>query len=227
MPTQPPSSCRHSPASRASLAADCCGFDRRRERRLHLVRHADAEAKLCILLVELYDFGLEPSEAGLQGGYAGVGWRGGGGHDDHPKPFSASHLTAHSVFTPSLTHTLWRSARGAAQIINNATRRRAHEIKAEFLARLIVTLRGQTDLYAVAIKTPPEAIKTTITVRLRRKGGDPLLMVRLGAEPPACRGARRLSPTRGIKRLFDAERNEHSVTLRPPTDVEMICIGVQ
>lgn len=86
-------------------------------------------------------------------------------------------------------------------------------------------LSGQTNLYSVGIPRG-SGTDALITVRLRRKGGDPLLMVRCGPEPPSVPRRSKIVADAWDQEAFDAERLEHSVTLPVPTDCSVVHVGV-
>lgn len=87
-------------------------------------------------------------------------------------------------------------------------------------------LSGQTDTYSVALRLPPPPQTASITVKLRRKGGDPLLMVRAGADPPAVPRRSKILADAWDQEAFDSERNEHSVSITLPAGCDTVCLGV-
>ena len=73
-------------------------------------------------------------------------------------------------------------------------------------------LPGQTDLFT--LRLPPTC--TAICVRLRRKGGDPLLMVRCGDEPPRVPRRSKVVADAWDQEGFDGDAPEHLVSLTLP-----------
>ena len=87
------------------------------------------------------------------------------------------------------------------------------------------TLSGQTDLYVIQLRgTEPRG--SSLTVRLRRKGGDPLLMVRRGPEPPSVPRRSKVIADAWDQQAFDTERAEHSVTVTIPPECREVHVGI-
>ena len=86
-------------------------------------------------------------------------------------------------------------------------------------------LVGQTDAYCLPLK-PNKAESSTLLVRMKRRGGDPLLMVRFGAEPPSVPRRSKIVADAWDQEAFDSERQEHSVTVVVPAGCDSVCIGV-
>ena len=91
------------------------------------------------------------------------------------------------------------------------------------MARLIVPLRpnttrsasvlpGQTDVYALQLPLSC----THVTVRMRRKGGDPLLMLRCN-EPPRVPRRSKVLADAWDQESFDGDAADHVVSLQLPT----------
>ena len=75
-------------------------------------------------------------------------------------------------------------------------------------------LPGQTDLFT--LRLPPAC--TAISVRMKRKGGDPLLMVRCGDEPPRVPRRSKVVADAWDQEGFDSDAAEHLVTLTLPPE---------
>ena len=86
-------------------------------------------------------------------------------------------------------------------------------------------LAGQTDTYALPLRLPPEGA-STLTVRLKRKGGDPLLMLRAGSQPPSVPRRSKIVADAWDQEAFDSERAEHSVTMHLPTGCDLVHVGI-
>ena len=65
-----------------------------------------------------------------------------------------------------------------------------------------------------------------LTVRMRRKGGDPLLMVKSGTDPPSVPRRSKIIADAWDQDSFDAEREHHSVTIKVPPHLEQVHIGI-
>ena len=87
------------------------------------------------------------------------------------------------------------------------------------------TLSGNTTTFQLPLR-PAAAEGAQLTVRLKRKGGDPLLMVRFGTEPPSVPRRGKIVADAWDQEAFDAERAEHSVTIALPTGCDILCVGV-
>jgi hypothetical protein len=87
------------------------------------------------------------------------------------------------------------------------------------------TLSGSTTTFQLPLR-PAAAEGAQLTVRLKRKGGDPLLMVRFGTEPPSVPRRGKIVADAWDQEAFDAERAEHSVTVALPTGCDILCVGV-
>jgi hypothetical protein len=87
------------------------------------------------------------------------------------------------------------------------------------------TLSGSTTTFQLPLR-PAAAEGAQLTVRLKRKGGDPLLMVRFGTEPPSVPRRGKIVADAWDQEAFDAERAEHSVTVALPTGCDILCVGL-
>ena len=89
-------------------------------------------------------------------------------------------------------------------------------------------LSGQTNTYSIRLPQTDTWVtpEKSITVRLRRKGGDPLLMVRVGPEPPSVPRRSKIVADAWDQEAFDNERADHCVTVALPAGTETVCLGV-
>ena len=67
------------------------------------------------------------------------------------------------------------------------------------------TLSGKTSLFSVPIRNLLPNHVATLTVRLKKKGGDPLLMLRAGLDPPSVPRRSKIVADAWDQEAFDAE----------------------
>ena len=85
-------------------------------------------------------------------------------------------------------------------------------------------LVGHTDLYVLPL-SQLHAEQVTLTVRLKRKNGHPLLMLRFGTEAPSFRKSRLVADVCD-EDAFEQSRNEHCISTLLPSTCTSVCIGV-
>ncbi|KAL1518807.1 hypothetical protein AB1Y20_003087 [Prymnesium parvum] len=97
----------------------------------------------------------------------------------------------------------------------------AHVLK-PYTAHSSSVLPGQTDIFT--LRLPPAC--TAIKVKMRRRGGDPLLMIRCGEEPPRVPRRSKVLADAWDQEAFDAGSAEHCVALALTSHSQPVHVGV-
>ena len=85
-------------------------------------------------------------------------------------------------------------------------------------------LPGNTESFCVEL--PASASKQTLVVRLKRGGGDPLLMARFGTEPPRVPRRAKILADVWDQQSFDQDAPEHVLSVAVPAGGGPVVLGV-
>ena len=87
------------------------------------------------------------------------------------------------------------------------------------------TLPGGTDCFSLTLP-PPDGNKQSLLVKLKRGGGDPLLMCRFGTEPPRVPRRARVIADVWDQQSFDSDAAEHVLRVALPAGGGPAVLGV-